>query len=150
MAGRQSLIPKVRKPNDSTLLGPAVKVGKSGIDGRGAFALRPLPARKKLGDMTGPIIPTREARRRVASQERIFCVELDERRALDLNDAGDLRFVNHSCAPNAYLRISHERVEFYALRDIAVGEEITVDYGETHHDGKLPCRCGAEACRGFI
>ena len=32
--------------------------------------------------------------------------------------------VNHSSAPNA----EHKKYEFYALRDIAVGEEITIDY----------------------
>ena len=34
--------------------------------------------------------------------------------------------------------------------DIAAGEEITVDYGETHHGGRLPCRCGATGCRGAL
>jgi hypothetical protein len=42
------------------------------------------------------------------------------------------------------------RVEFYALRAIATGEEITVDYGETHHAGKIACRCGVPACVGRL
>jgi uncharacterized protein len=42
------------------------------------------------------------------------------------------------------------RVEFYALRAIATGEEITVDYGETHHAGKLACRCGVPGSRGTL
>ncbi|HPP84032.1 MAG TPA: SET domain-containing protein-lysine N-methyltransferase, partial [Rubrivivax sp.] len=42
------------------------------------------------------------------------------------------------------------RVEFYALRAIEPGEEITVDYGETHHEGRLACRCGAPGCRGAL
>lgn len=33
-------------------------------------------------------------------------------------------FLNHSKAPNAF----HKNYEFYALRDISVGEEITIDY----------------------
>jgi SET domain-containing protein len=41
-------------------------------------------------------------------------------------------------------------VEFYALRKIAPGEELTVDYGQTHHQGRLACRCGAEGCRGAL
>jgi SET domain-containing protein len=41
-------------------------------------------------------------------------------------------------------------VEFYALRDIEPGEEITVNYGETHHDGQLACRCGAPGCVGRL
>jgi SET domain-containing protein len=61
-----------------------------------------------------------------------------------------MRYTNHSCAPNARLDIRQGRVEFYALRDVATGEELTVDYGETHHEGRLACRCGAPGCRGRL
>jgi SET domain-containing protein len=61
-----------------------------------------------------------------------------------------MRFTNHSCQPNARLQIRDGRVEFYALRAIAPGEEITVNYGETHHEGKLACRCGAPGCIGWL
>ena len=62
----------------------------------------------------------------------------------------DLRFINHSCDPNTYMRRAYRQVEFYSKRAIKKGEELTCDYGETHHDGKLPCKCGAKNCRGFI
>jgi SET domain-containing protein len=42
------------------------------------------------------------------------------------------------------------RIEFYALRPIRAGEEVTVDYGESHHQGTLPCRCGAATCGGWL
>ena len=48
------------------------------------------------------------------------------------------------------MRCTPERAEFYARRAIAPGEELTVDYGESHHGGRLPCRCGAATCRGYI
>jgi uncharacterized protein len=35
-------------------------------------------------------------------------------------------------------------------RAVAAGEEITVNYGETHHEGKLACRCGAPGCVGRL
>ena len=71
--------------------------------------------------------------------------------AIDASQSSDpLRFTNHSCRPNAVLRISQGRVELYAMRDIASGEEITVNYGETHHEGRLRCRCGAVGCVGRI
>jgi SET domain-containing protein len=61
-----------------------------------------------------------------------------------------MRFTNHRCKPNAQLRIRDGRIEFYALRDIATDEEITVDYGETHHEGTLRCNCGAANCIGWL
>ena len=32
----------------------------------------------------------------------------------------------------------------------ATGEEITVHYGETHHEGRLRCRCGEPGCVGRL
>ena len=96
-------------------------------------------------------ISVKEARRRAKGLARIMIVELSERRAIDASASADpLRFTNHSCRPNASLRIRQGRVEFYAMRDLAVGEEITVNYGETHHEGRLACRCGAPACVGRL
>ncbi len=57
--------------------------------------------------------------------------------------------VNHSCNPNSGPR---NGVQIVAMRDIAIGEEITFDYGTT--DGSdydsFECVCGTENCRGLI
>lgn len=129
----------------------AVRVAPSRIDGQGAFAAEPVPAKRKIGEIRGEPISVREARRRAKGRQRIMIVELSETRAIDATDSTDpLRYTNHSCRPNAVLRIRQGRVEFYAMRDIAPGEEITVNYGETHHEGRLACRCGAPGCVGAI
>jgi SET domain-containing protein len=129
----------------------AVDVAPSRIDGQGAYAAEPVPARRKIGEIRGESISVAEARIRATRSERIMIVELSERRAIDFSRSPDpMRYTNHSCTPNARLCIRQGRVEFYALRDIAPGEEITVDYGETHHDGKLRCRCGSPGCRGAL
>lgn len=129
----------------------AVRSAASLIDGMGAFAAEPVPARRKIGELRGEPISVREARRRARGLARIMIVELSETRAIDASGSEDpLRHVNHSCAPNAVLRIRQGRVEFYALRDLAAGEEITADYGLSHHAGRLACRCGAARCRGRL
>jgi SET domain-containing protein len=129
----------------------AVEVRDSRIDGRGAFAGETVPARRKIGEIRGESISVEDARIRATRHERIMIVELSPRRAIDFSKSADpMRYTNHSCAPNARLSIDNGRVEFYALRNIAGGEEVTVDYGETHHDGKLACLCGAPGCRGAL
>ena len=129
----------------------AVAVAPSRIDGQGAFAAEPIPARRKIGEIRGESISVREARRRAKGVARIMIVEVSERRAIDASQSSDpLRFTNHSCAPNAVLRIRQGRVEFYAMRDVAPGEELTVNYGESHHEGRLRCRCGAPGCAGRL
>ena len=130
----------------------AVDVRPSAIDGHGVFAAEPMPRRLKIGEIRGEAISVAEARIRATRSERIMIVELSAKKAIDFSRSTDpMRFTNHSCKPNARLAIINGRVEFYALgRPIEPGAEITVDYGETHHDGRLPCRCGAPGCRGAL
>ena len=128
-----------------------VAVRRSEIDGHGVFAAEPIPARRKIGEIRGEAISVAEGRRRAARQARIMIVEVSTRTAIDASGSTDpMRFTNHSCRPNARLSVRDGRVEFYALRDIAPGEEVSVNYGETHHEGRLACRCGAPGCVGWL
>jgi SET domain-containing protein len=128
-----------------------VEVKASAIHGKGAFAAENIPARRKIGEIRGESVSVAEGRRRAKAQRRIMIVEISERVAIDASKSNDpLRFANHSCGPNAMLRISQGRIELYALRDIAAAEELTVNYGETHHEGRLRCRCGSAGCAGRI
>lgn len=128
-----------------------VVVKPSAIDGHGVFAAEAIGSQKKIGEIRGESVSIEEARIRATRHERIMIVELSPKRAIDFSKSADpMRFTNHSCRPNARLCIDYGRVEFYALREIEVGEEVTVDYGETHHGGRLACRCGAPGCRGAL
>lgn len=128
-----------------------VKVAKSKIAGQGAYAQQAIPARKKIGDLGGVIITMKEAMRLIKDLKVINCVELDNDLALNASaNPNDMRFINHSCDPNTFMRVMKDRVEFYALKNIRKGEELSCDYGETHHEGTLPCKCGTKNCRGFI
>ena len=55
---------------------------------------------------------------------------------------------NHSCAANTRYR----GLDVVALRDIAAGEELTLDYADFCDDASasFECRCGAAGCRGRI
>lgn len=58
-------------------------------------------------------------------------------------------FLNHSCDPNAGYDGTDAIV---ALRPIAAGEEIRMDYGtfSFSFDHEFSCRCGAPSCRGKV
>jgi SET domain-containing protein len=129
----------------------AVDVAPSRIDGLGAFAAEPIPPRRKIGEIRGESISVAEARIRATRHARIMIVEVSTRRAIDFSKSADpMRYTNHSCQANARLCIRQGRVEFYALGPIAPGDEVTVNYGETHHEGRLACRCGAPSCVGRL
>jgi SET domain-containing protein len=133
----------------------AVQVKPSAIDGQGAFALQAVAARRKIGEVRGESVSTTEAFKRAKAADkstgRVFMIAVSHARSVDATESTDpLRFANHSCAPNMVLKVQQGRVAFYALRDIALGEELTVAYGPTHHAGRLACRCGAPGCAGSL
>ena len=129
---------------------PHLVVRKSGINGKGCFAALPLPARRKIGELAGERISQREAQRRVAKGGKVRICDLDEKWSIDASRGGNATaYINHSCAPNAFSRVVRGHMLFFALRDIAAGEEITLDYTPSQHPGR-PCRCGASDCRGVM
>jgi hypothetical protein len=70
------------------------------------------------------------------------------------------RFVNHSCEPTCLspgalplglIRGAPEGLEIeIAVRDIAVGEQLTDDYGCLNLEREILCACGSPGCRGVI
>ena len=120
---------------------------KSKIHGVGVFTLAPLPARRKIGEITGTRLPVRQALKMVERRKRIFLVELDDRWALECSTGSYLGHVNHCCEPNCYLRIINRRVEFYTLRKIPANTELTIDYVETPHRDGMVCICGKPGCK---
>ena len=104
-----------------------VHVGPSAIDGQGAFADEPIPARRKIGEIRGEFVDMATARARAREAERstgrIFMIAISGKRAVDATHSSDpLRFANHACVPNMVLKVQQGRVAFYALRDIAVAK----------------------------
>lgn len=68
------------------------------------------------------------------------------------NKLSPLRYLNHSCNPNVG-RVADDMFGFVALRPIAEGEELTVDYSllEVNPYWELSeCGCGSPDCRGKI
>lgn len=125
-----------------------LEVKKSGIYGRGCFALKHFPARKKIALYAGELIKgRRRIMARVNRQDAIKIITLDEDTAIDGAVGGNATaYINHSCAPNAFMRtVPGEHVAFFALRDINPGEEITMNYRDPEHP--QVCKCGAANCR---
>jgi hypothetical protein len=64
------------------------------------------------------------------------------------------QYICHSCEPNLGVR---DRTLFVAFRDIAAGEELTIDYamfgyeyGSELPEEKRVCSCGTPSCRGKL
>ena len=132
-------------------LAEGIEVRPSGIDGKGCFATAPFRKGKKIAELTGERIARVEAARRMRGRERLHICAIDTYWGIDGSRGGNgTQYVNHSCTPNSYVRITYGHVLFFALRDIHPGEEITLDYVESYHPDTKRCLCGAPDCRGTI
>ena len=61
---------------------------------------------------------------------------------------GSMMQLNHACDPNVGVE---GQIVFVALRDIAAGEELVLDYAMMDdHDETMACHCGASSCRGTV
>lgn len=128
-------------------------VKDTGKYGQGVFAAKPFRAGQSILVFTGEIITFDEAIRRIHAGEesQTDSLQVDLEMDMDLDELP--RLINHSCEPNSLLRGIAELV---AIRDIAVGEEITYDYSTTVGPNisrslwEMPCSCGSTRCRRVI
>ena len=131
-------------------LAPGLSVRESSINGKGCFATRCFPRGKKIAEYAGELISNAEANRRANRRVLRICA-IDNRWSLDGSRWGNgTHYINHSCEPNSFMKILYGHIQFYALREIRPGEEITIDYESTLHSDRKRCYCGAKTCRGTI
>ncbi|MBI1902528.1 MAG: SET domain-containing protein [Planctomycetia bacterium] len=126
-----------------TLVEASALVVREGRLGKGVFACFDAPAGAVLA-MCGGRLLTRRTR---------HSVQIDGAWHLDVESP--IRYVNHSCVPNCGLLIRRGTpfVELHALRELAAGEEVTIDYATFEDEVRyMPgeCHCGASSCRGRV
>lgn len=142
--------------------GRRIQVKKSGIHGKGVFALQPIAKGETVIEYKGEVITWKEALRRhphdPADPNHTFYFHVDEHNVIDAKYGGNAaRWINHACAPNCEADEVDGRIFIKALRNLKPGEELFYDYGlifEGRHTKALKkqfeCRCGTRACRGTM
>ena len=130
----------------------AVKGGASAIEGQGVHAVEAIAGGEVVAVKGGHIVDGSvvaglpEGIRNSAFQiaPGLFLAAL----APEEHDRVMMR-VNHSCDPNVGMGGD---VVLVSMRDIAAGEELTIDYALFLGDPgfAMECQCGAAACRGVV
>ena len=118
---------------------------KQGAYGQGTYAGEPMRSGQLILRFTGPFLRYKDT--------SVDTLALQIGPDLYIGESGGPDdFVNHSCDPNAGIRISGTTVELFAIRDIAVGEEIFFDYSTImdEDDFTMNCLCGSPGCRKKI
>jgi len=130
---------------------PKTVVRHSAIVGRGLFANTAITQGEIVCVKAGHLLDKAEfAKYKSAANDAelqiaddLFLAPVTEAEFEDV-----MMFLNHSCEPNVGIQ---GQIVFVAMRDVAAGEELTLDYATIDHDSEpMTCRCGAEGCRRLI
>ena len=94
--------------------------------------------------LTGVQIPiTKEEEAKLDLTRRDFSIVMSSRKRTPSLFLGPARFANHDCDANARLRTSHDQgIEVVAQKEVDIGQEITVSYGDDYFGpGNRDCLC---------
>ncbi|KAI0024382.1 hypothetical protein F4780DRAFT_768756 [Xylariomycetidae sp. FL0641] len=140
-----------------------VKFARSAIHNWGLYAMENINKDDMIIEYVGEqvrqsISEIRENRYLKSGIGSSYLFRIDETTVVDATKKGGIaRFINHSCMPNCTAKIikveGSKRIVIYALRDIALNEELTYDYKFEREIGstdRIPCLCGTAACKGFL
>jgi hypothetical protein len=120
-------------------------------NGSGIFASAEFARGQIIDKIGGRILHHRVLWRRGGSFAA-NCIRFGPNTYLDpRSDAG--RYLNHSCEPNAGIRKRNNQLFLFAVKRIAKGAEIVVDYSTTIGDDDIwtmRCNCGRKSCRKTI
>ncbi len=122
---------------------PKVKRSRAGL---GLFAEKPYVKGDLIIEYTGETITENEANERGGK----YLFQLNKNFVIDGKARVNLaRYINHSCHPTAYpeLNENESQVHIYAKKKIAIGDEITYNYGKDYFERLIkPLGCRCEKC----
>jgi SET domain-containing protein len=142
--------------------GKRIQVRRSGVHGKGVFALQDIADGETLIEYVGEVISWDEAQDRHPHDpndpNHTFYFHVNEDKVIDALFGGNSsRWINHSCDPNCEADEENDRIFIKAIRNIQAGEELNYDYGliiDEPYTKKLkaeyPCWCGSDNCRGTL
>ena len=151
-----------KPPRSAAASGRRIQIRRSGVHGKGVFAVAPIPKGEVIIEYKGEIITWPEAQRRhphdPSDPNHTFYFHIDDERVIDAKHGGNAaRWINHACEPNCEADETDGRIFIKSLRALKPGEELFYDYGliiDERYTPKLKkqyeCRCGSKKCRGTM
>ena len=134
-----------------TWFSPKIEKRTSGIHGRGLFARESI-AQDEIVIVKGGYVLTEAQRDAISLELGPSEIQITEELFIGpttrAEREGGMMHLNHSCEPNLGLQ---GQIVFVAMREIAAGEELSIDYAMTDDEPyEMVCECGAELCRTLI
>ncbi|MBX3002794.1 MAG: SET domain-containing protein [Anaerolineales bacterium] len=136
-------------PYPNSWLSPKLEIRQEAtIEGRGMFATQPIAKGEIVTIWGGDVVPTAIFKELPEHQKR-QSAQVADGFYLVSSKPGPGDFINHSCDANAGLQ---GQIVIVALREIAAGEEVCIDYAmcDSTPGEDFTCSCGTAQCRGTI
>ena len=132
-----------------SVISQKIEVRKSGIDKMGMFAKENIKKGEVVYIKGGHILSRDELFTSSVINSYLPIADDYFIGALSPEEEEDIKiYNNHSCDPNCGL---HGEITFIAIKDIKIGEELTVDYAFIdNEDYSFECHCGSPRCRKNI
>jgi len=157
-------VPRARAKPAKPSSGRRIQVRRSGVHGRGVYAIRKIKKGEIIIEYKGQMVTWKEAEGRhphnPKDPDHTFFFHIDDKHVIDAAYGGNAaRWINHACKPNCESDVDEQqyRVFIKALHRIEPGEELFYDYGlviDERYTKKLKkqfaCHCGAKRCRGTM
>ena len=122
-----------------------VEVRISKKHGNGLFVLKDFSSGERVYSFSKGRIVGQGGLKDLSAEEKIYLDKIGENTYEIIEPPA--RYTNHSCEPN----IQEKERTGYALRDIKIGEELTINYDEVAYLEKpFKCRCDSRRCRGLV
>jgi SET domain-containing protein len=107
-----------------------IVVKDSPVHGKGIFTQIPIRKDQLILEIRGEEIDAEECIRRENEENNVYVFWKDDNTYIDTSSTEKIKFINHSCDANCYIdEDDNGSLILIAARDIAAGEELTIDYG---------------------
>lgn len=130
-----------------------IEIKKTKNKGKGIFAKKKISKGSVVGDYIGLVMRPEEVE---IDEENFYLMYYHDHAVIspDLNKPG-VHFLNNSCKPNLWLFIYKGHILAFSLREVPVGEELTIPYllpPITTFCNPCPhvCLCGYVNCTGTM
>lgn len=130
-------------------ISPRLEVAPSPIEGVGLFATAAITDGEPVAVVGGRVLSDARFSEYSRTVDRYSAAAIGEGFSVVQDPDDPLSRGNHSCDPNLWMA---DEITLVARRDVAPGEEATVDYAlMTVDEGwSMECRCGTGPCRRVV
>lgn len=129
------------------------EIKKTKEKGFGVFTKRTIRKGTIIGDYLGIVLRPQDA---VIDEENFYLMYYHDNAVItpDLKKPGP-HLLNHSCEPNCWIYTYRGHTLVFALREIEIGEELTISYllspkDETCNPCVHICKCNSKFCTGTM